>query len=220
MLSKERDTMKKFLLAVFIILVLAVAEAPVTVLVDGKALNTPGLLINDTTYVPLRAVSESLGAKVEWDGRAIISTLGKPVINGDESQKAKVEAALQLLKEKDPADYEMVCRYVKFIDITDDNNKRLLGSVLTYTPVDGGETEGESINLTSTLLNKNDSIYTASVIVHEATHLCNTQNKNITTNNKADENIAYLRGIAALRILGASQSLIDGTEATRLRVTR
>jgi hypothetical protein len=213
--------MRKILLAVVMALVLAVpavAEAPVTVLVDGKALNTPGLLINDTTYVPLRAVSESLGAKVEWDGRAIISTLGKPVINGDESQKAKVEAALQLLKEKDPADYELVCRYVKFIDVINDNTK--LGSTLTYRPIDGGGAKGESIKLTLTLLNKNDSIYTASVIVHEATHLCNAQNENIIANNKIDENIAYLRGITVLRILGAPQSLIDGTEATRLSVIR
>jgi hypothetical protein len=213
--------MRKFLLAVAIVLMLAVpvvAEAPVTVIVDGKTLNTPGLLINDTTYVPLRAVSESLGAKVEWDGRAIISTLGRPVITGDESQKAKVEVALQLLQEKDPADYELVCRYVKSINITDE--KKILGSTLTYTAIDSGKTFGESICLTLTLLNKYDTIYTASAIVHEATHLCNTQNKNITSNNKVDENIAYLRGIAVLRILGASQSTIDGVEATRLRVIK
>jgi opacity protein-like surface antigen len=212
--------MKKMLLAVVMVLVLAVpaiADAPITVIVDGKTLNTPGVLMNDTTYVPLRVVSESLGAKVEWDGRAIISTLGRPVINGDESQKAKVEAALQLLKEKDPADYEMVCRYVKVINITDE--KKILGSALTYTAIDSGETFGGSICLTETLFNKNNDIYTASVIVHEATHLCNARN-NIKSASKMDENIAFLQEIAVLRILGASQSLIDGTEATRLRVTR
>jgi hypothetical protein len=215
--------MKKFLLAVVIVLMLAVpavAEAPVTVIVDGKALNTPGLLINDTTYVPLRAVSESLGAKVEWDGRAIISTLGRPVINGDESQKAKVEAALQLLKEKDPADYELVCRYVKFIDITDGAASYSLGQALIETRENPHRIVAEKINLTPLLLDKYDTVYTASTIVHEATHLCNAFNDSIRVNNRADENIAFLHQIAVLRILGASQSLIDGTEATRLRVTR
>jgi hypothetical protein len=210
--------MRKILLAVVIVLMLAVpavAEAPVTVLVDGKALNTPGLLINDTTYVPLRAVSESLGAKVEWDGRAIISTLGRPVITGDESQKAKVEAALQLLKEKDPADYELVCRHVKKILIDNDGSGKILAYAMVPTVITPGVAEPDTIFLTAVLLNKNDNIYSASTIVHEATHLCNAYNENIRSNNKTDENIAYLQGIAVLRILGASQQTIDTVEYMR-----
>jgi hypothetical protein len=210
--------MRKFLLAVVMVLVLAVpavAEAPVTVIVDGKALNTPGLLINDTTYVPLRAVSESLGAKVEWDGRAIISTLDRPVITGDESQKAKVEAALNLLKEKDPADYELVCRYVKKILIDNDGSGKILAYAMVPTVITPGVAEPDTIFLTAVLLNKNDNIYSASTIVHEATHLCNAYNENIRSNNKTDENIAYLQGIAVLRILGASQQTIDTVEYMR-----
>jgi hypothetical protein len=205
--------MKKFLLAVVIVLVLAVpavAEAPVTVLVDGKALNTPGLLINDTTYVPLRAVSESLGAKVEWDGRAIISTLGRPVITGDESQKAKVEAALQLLQEKDPADYELVCRYVKelIIEAKPFGNDYLAGI----------KSATSSIRLSPTLMGQNNIPFLASCIVHEAAHLSN--GKYYIIHRQTDENIAYLREIATMRILGVSQQLIDGTEAARLRVIK
>jgi hypothetical protein len=210
--------MRKILLAVVMALVLAVpavAEAPVTVLVDGKALNTPGLLINDTTYVPLRVVSESLGAKVEWDGRAIISTLGRPVITGDESQKAKVEAALQLLKEKDPADYEMVCRYVKKILIDNDGSGKILAYAMVPTVITPGVAEPDTIFLTAVLLNKNDNTRTAASIVHEATHLCNAYVENIRSNNKTDENIAYLQEIAVLRILGASQQTIDTVEYAR-----
>jgi hypothetical protein len=215
--------MRKILLAVVIVLMLAVpavAEAPVTVIVDGEELSTPGLLINDATYVPLRAVSESLGAKVEWDGRAVISTLGRPVITGDESQKAMVEAALNLLKEKDPADYELVCRYVKSINVTDSVASYSLGQALIETRENPHRIVAEKINLTPLLLEKYDTVYTASTIAHEATHLCNALNDSIRVNDKADENIAFLHQITVLRILGASKSLIDGTEAIRLEVIR
>lgn len=39
----------------------------VNVLVNGHAIQYPGYLIDGVTYVPLRAVSESLGAEVSWD---------------------------------------------------------------------------------------------------------------------------------------------------------
>jgi len=212
--------MKKILIAIVMVMMLAspaIADAPVNVIVNGKVLNTPGLIINDRTYVPLRAVSEGLGAQVDWDGsQAIVTSVKEPNISGKSASIDRVKQALDLLKEKDPADYEFVCRYVKFIRITDD--AKILGNTSTYTAIETGEKIAESICLTSTLFNNYDSIHVASTMVHEATHLCNAHYKNITSNNKADENIAYLRGIATLRILGASQSDIDGTEATRLRV--
>jgi hypothetical protein len=225
--------MKKFLLAFVMVLVMAfpaVADAPVAVVVNGVTLSTPGLLINGSTYVPLRAVSEGLGAKVDWDGsRAIVETakaaaetMSEPKIislTGDSGQKAKVEAALQLLKEKSPADYELVCKYAKFIDISEEKTD-VLGETFTYTEVKSGKTTAEKIFLTKVLLDKNDNIYTASVIVHEATHLCNTQNKAIFDNRKTDENIAFLRGIATLRTLGASQQVIDEVEYTRTQVIK
>ncbi|WP_411553351.1 glucosaminidase domain-containing protein [Paenibacillus lautus] len=41
----------------------------VNVTVNGKKIKD-GKLINDVTYVPLRAVGEALGAKIEWDNKS------------------------------------------------------------------------------------------------------------------------------------------------------
>lgn len=40
----------------------------VGIYVNGNLISQTGYLDNGTTYVPLRAVSEALGASVEWDG--------------------------------------------------------------------------------------------------------------------------------------------------------
>lgn len=45
----------------------ACADEDIRVYVNGLRLNEHVILSNDRTYVPLRAVSESLGADVEWD---------------------------------------------------------------------------------------------------------------------------------------------------------
>ena len=46
--------------------------------VNGKTimLEVPAKLINDTTMVPVRAIAESFGSKVDWDGstRTVIIT--------------------------------------------------------------------------------------------------------------------------------------------------
>lgn len=51
----------------------------VTVEVNGKPLDTPGQVIDGTTYVPLRDIAETLGLNVKWDPRtrrASLSTKG------------------------------------------------------------------------------------------------------------------------------------------------
>ncbi len=55
------------LLCVFISFMATTAEASVRVYVNGMRMMQDTVLINDSTYVPLRAVSEALGANVEWD---------------------------------------------------------------------------------------------------------------------------------------------------------
>ena len=113
--------MKKILLVLTLGIMLlatpAVADAPIYILVDGKSISTPGLLINDTTYVPLRVISESLGAKVEWvhgskNGVCVstkLKALNRPPIKGDKEFNAKINAALDLLEQKDFPHYWMVC---------------------------------------------------------------------------------------------------------------
>lgn len=46
------------------------------VIVNGKAI-ADGKLINGTTYVPLRAISDVLGLVVGWDNKSKIATLNK-----------------------------------------------------------------------------------------------------------------------------------------------
>ena len=46
----------------------ASAASHVRVYVNGMRVNEDVILQNDRTYVPLRAVSEAMGAQVDWDG--------------------------------------------------------------------------------------------------------------------------------------------------------
>lgn len=62
--------MKKIISILMVIVVLSVmvcAQSDVKVYVNGMRLNESTLLVNDRTYVPLRAVGETMGATVEWD---------------------------------------------------------------------------------------------------------------------------------------------------------
>jgi len=66
----------------------AAAEAPIGLVVNGATIetDTPPLSIDDRTYVPIRVVSEALGAEVGWDGatRTVIVNLaaGPPADDG------------------------------------------------------------------------------------------------------------------------------------------
>lgn len=45
------------------------AEQPITLIINGKTIsNASPQIISNRTYVPLRVISEELGATVEWDG--------------------------------------------------------------------------------------------------------------------------------------------------------
>ncbi len=46
----------------------ATAAEYVNVFVNGRAVDTKGFLMEDTTYLPVRAICEAIGANVEWDG--------------------------------------------------------------------------------------------------------------------------------------------------------
>ncbi|HPU42352.1 MAG TPA: copper amine oxidase N-terminal domain-containing protein, partial [Acetivibrio clariflavus] len=68
----------KFLTVVFIIIILTstvgVAEIPLRVVVNGEKVNFPDaqpfIDENGRTQVPVRFVSEALGANVDWNGDA------------------------------------------------------------------------------------------------------------------------------------------------------
>lgn len=59
------------ILAILFLLTLgAAANEQIHVYLDGKELSfdTPPIIIDDNTLVPMRAVFEALGAEVKWDG--------------------------------------------------------------------------------------------------------------------------------------------------------
>ncbi len=60
--------------------------------------------------------------------------------------------------------------------------------------------------------------YIAGVLVHESSH--NLDNKYGITDYYITENMAYLREIAVLKILGVPQQDIDSLEKTRQRVLK
>ena len=75
--------MKKFLSFTLILVMAAYicpsfAEDNVSVIVDGQKIDTPALLIDGVTYVPLRAVSETMGAEVSWDGESRSAIVNSP----------------------------------------------------------------------------------------------------------------------------------------------
>ncbi|HZG85505.1 LysM peptidoglycan-binding domain-containing protein [Paenibacillus sp.] len=54
----------------------ASAEAP-RVTLDGRQLNVRPAIINNQTFIPIRAVAETLGAQVDWDGDSRTVTIRK-----------------------------------------------------------------------------------------------------------------------------------------------
>ena len=54
-------------IAAFMSITTTVSAADASVFVNGQKINEDAYIINDRIYVPLRAVSETLGASVTWD---------------------------------------------------------------------------------------------------------------------------------------------------------
>lgn len=65
--------MKKIFLTIvfcFAFTLTAYSDSGINIFVNKSPLSAGGVLINDATYIPLRAVGEALGANVEWDGNS------------------------------------------------------------------------------------------------------------------------------------------------------
>lgn len=202
--------MKKILLAVAIVLMLvspALAANIIPIFIDGTPNYPETVVQNNRIYVPLRFVSEELGAKVEWTNGAVeITTINRPPIVGDESFVKMVNNALDLLYFKDPIDYELVCKNAGEIKLTEATDYY-------------GFNNCDSISIGKGLVNdkgRYNPIFLAGVLVHESLH--NFNNKYGIVTAKPQENIAFLHEIAVLRILGAPQYQIDGQEMSRLRL--
>ena len=202
--------MKKILLTMVMVLMMASpVMAGTPMLINGVGRNIETVNVDNKLYLPLRTIAEVLGLDVQWDGTFVrINSDKRPVITGDDKFEDMVTQALDLLEIKDPPDYEMVCKNTKEIIIRNVNIDTEYGEAYATAMGPG------KIELSPKIFKERSSPYIAATLVHEAAHLCNHSNG--ITDRKHDENIGYLRQIATLRILGASQQDIDDTERTRL----
>lgn len=77
----------------------------VDIYVNGNILSQQGYIDNGTTYVPIRAVSESMGANVSWDGKSVhIKTSEDDIVSGlIKNTSESVVAVVGNYKEKRPS---------------------------------------------------------------------------------------------------------------------
>jgi hypothetical protein len=202
--------MKKILLAVIMVLMFASpVMAGTPTIINGVGMNLETVNVDNRLYLPLRTISELLGFDVQWDGTfvRVNSAKMRPVITGDDNFKDMINQALDLLKTNDPPDYETICKSTKEIVIRTVNIDTEYGEAYALAVVPG------NIEISPKIFTRSIA-YIAGTLVHESAHLCNYNNG--FADRKLNENIGYLREIATLRILGASQQDIDDTERTRL----
>lgn len=140
-------------------------EQGLSVSIKGRTLTeAPPVMINDRVYVPIRFVAENLDCKVEWENNTVYvnPVLKRPPINGDKEFVDTVNEALNLLQEKDPAHYAMVCQNVDKIVYEGKDQK----NTLAYQ-------HQHYIYMLPRLHNNNQKfvpMFLAGVLVHEAAH--------------------------------------------------
>lgn len=195
--------MKKHLLPIILSLMLlavpVTADAPYSLIVDNVLVDKPVVMIDGTAYVPIRAVADIFDATTEWDGETGTITITKkglerPPIKGDAEFVRKINAALDLLEEKDFPHYVMVCQNTWDIEAMETKPSAISQDTLAFHFAQG-------INIMPLLMDnpkRYTSMFLAGVLVHEACH---------ATSNKYGELIneeeAYAHELAAFKLLDA-----------------
>lgn len=188
----------------------------ITLWINGQRLDwrdpKPPVMIDGSIYVPLRAVSETLGASVEWDGArntALIAGYRDPdtiVIEGPEGFKKDMRDAIELLREKDPDGYKLVGQYVKKIWLDDTIPYTLCNSLPMWIRISADQ------YAVSERSSKQDRVYWwAGILVHEATHAEQGYEARNQDRDR-DETEAYTRQIETFSKVGAPQIFIDDTK--------
>ena len=186
----------------------ALAYKAVSVFINGQRLDDTGsmaMIYNDRVFVPLRLVSESLGATVGWNAQrnsAYIATqrdaLTDIEIVGTDEFKKGMRDALQLLKDKLPDDYSLVGRYVKRIEL----------SALVNNPQ--METNSMTVYISAKEF-RPEPIWWAAALVHEAIHSKQAYDGRNGTIQEYEKE-SYQKGIEVLIKLNAPKWMIKYCE--------
>jgi len=87
--------------AVFLKPSTATVMQPVKIFIDGEELNTDvqPLIMNGRTMVPIRAISEKLGMKVEWDeaNRWVVITSSTVPVGGSSPSRSEIDREITIL---------------------------------------------------------------------------------------------------------------------------
>jgi hypothetical protein len=73
----------------------ALAASKFNLVVNGKPVNTDIKIINDRSYIPLRAVSEALGDNVGWDNKTNTISITAPTVTTPAAQQATTTNSTQ-----------------------------------------------------------------------------------------------------------------------------
>ena len=126
--------------------VLIVGKKQITVNGKTKTLDTAASVKNSRTYVPIRFVSEALGATVEWDskGKSVyINTNGKPIVKDKVIEYKGFSYVLEEGDEYNPkegynaAEYIMTKDMMKIVFIRDEDNDMLIRLQTSWEMVGG-----------------------------------------------------------------------------------
>ncbi|MDD2287949.1 MAG: copper amine oxidase N-terminal domain-containing protein [Bacteroidales bacterium] len=107
----------------------AVANQPIKLIINNKEIiNASPQIIDDRVYVPIRVISENLGANVEWDGKnRVVRVIGEgfkntPSVNSD--QDSIKETTFKGLKaiEKNGEVYFLLSQYITNIRMSNPQN--------------------------------------------------------------------------------------------------
>jgi hypothetical protein len=204
---------KRILLALVLVCLIAypvAADVPFRLIVDDKPIATPIINVDGTTYAPIRAVADVFNATTDWNFQTQTITIKtkqidpkeikRPPIKGDKEFVAKVNAALDLLEQKDFPHYWMVCQNTYNI------------TQLTEEPGTNADTLLARSFYSATIIypkltqdsKRHTPEFLAGVLVHEACH-------NTLTNydREQSEKICYAHELAAFIALDAPQWMQD-----------
>ncbi|WHE07074.1 copper amine oxidase N-terminal domain-containing protein [Thermoanaerobacterium thermosaccharolyticum] len=230
-----------FISIIILLLLSSVCAVPyIKLVINGQQIYTdvPPQIVNGTTLVPIRIISETLGAKVNWDGNTQTVTVNmpqetleahtvdsfwnlytshnsitEPKIGDSVTPEFKnvLRKALDLLKQKDFNAYMFICAYIPEIDEQPNKDDKI-----------GAWTDGTTLNVyfnsnyvkhVVTASNNSWGVeYTAITLAHEAFHestYCSGSIVVISDSPSAVEIPAYEFEYSVAKHLGVNQDLLN-----------